>query len=111
MQAVAPSLKVELNPVDVRDVGEIERAIAAFTRGSDGGMIVTASLQAQIHRTLIIALAAQHRLPAVYPYRFYVGGGGTVLVRPTCSAARPATSIASSRCYGAAAGSIYPSLH
>jgi putative ABC transport system substrate-binding protein len=76
LQAVAPSLRVELNPVDVRDAGEIERTIAAFTRGSDGGMIVTASLQAQIHRTLIIALAAQHRLPAVYPYRFYVGGGG-----------------------------------
>ena len=48
MQAVAPSLKVELSPVDVRDAGEIERAIAAFTRGSDGGMIVTASTQAQI---------------------------------------------------------------
>jgi putative ABC transport system substrate-binding protein len=83
MQAVAPSLKVELTPVDVRDVGEIERAIAAFTRGSGGGIVVTASTQAQIHRNLIIALAAKHRLPAVYPYRFYVSGGGLVSYGPS----------------------------
>jgi putative ABC transport system substrate-binding protein len=83
MQAVAPSLKVELNPVDVRDAGEINRALAAFTRGSDGGVIVTASTQAQIHRNQIITLAARHRLPAVYPYRFYVSGGGLVSYGPS----------------------------
>ena len=69
--------------IDVRDAGEIERTIAAFTRGSGGGMIVTASLQAQIHRNQIITWAARHRLPAVYPYRFYVSGGGLVSYGPS----------------------------
>jgi putative ABC transport system substrate-binding protein len=78
IQAVAPSLGIEARPVDVRDAGEIERAIAAFARQPNGGLIVTASALAQLHRDLIIRLAAQHGLPAIYPYRFYVAGGGLI---------------------------------
>jgi putative ABC transport system substrate-binding protein len=76
MQGVAPSFGVVLNPVDVRDAGEIERAITTFARTSDSGLIVTASGLAVRHRDLIITLAAQHKLPAVYPFRFFVTGGG-----------------------------------
>ena len=66
IQAVAPSLGVEVSPVNMRDAGEIERAIAAFARAPNGGLIVTASGLAALHRDLIIALAARHKLPAVY---------------------------------------------
>ena len=66
IQAVAPSLGVELSPIDVRDAGEIERAVTAFARASNGGLIVTASALATVHRDLIVTLAARHRLPAVY---------------------------------------------
>jgi putative ABC transport system substrate-binding protein len=83
IQAVAPSLRVEVNPVDVRDEREIERAITTFARGANDGVIVTTSTQAQVHRNLIITLAARHRLPAVYPYRFYVIGGGLVSYGPS----------------------------
>src|SRR5262249_45239367 len=78
IQAVAPSLGVELGPIDVRDAGEIERAIAAFAQGSNGGLIVTGSPGAIIHRELIIALAARHRLPATYSARFWATGGGLI---------------------------------
>ena len=67
VQIVAPSLGVALSPIDVRDAGEIERAVTAFARGSNGGLIVTGSAMAIIHRQPIIAVAARHRLPAVYP--------------------------------------------
>jgi len=76
IQAVAPSFGVELSPVGVRDAGEIERTIAAFARSSDAGMIVTASTSALIHRQLIVMLAARHRLPAIYPYRYFAITGG-----------------------------------
>src|SRR5262249_40771213 len=66
IQAAAPSLGFELRVVDMRDTGEIERAIAAFAQGSDSGLIVTGSPAAIIHRDLVITLAARHRLPAVY---------------------------------------------
>ena len=66
IQSVAPSLGVEVSPVNVRDAGEIERAVAAFARSSNGGLIVTGSALAALHRDLIIALAARHKLPAVY---------------------------------------------
>ena len=66
IQAVAPSLGVEVSPVNVRDAGEIERAVAAFARSPNGGLIVTASALAIVHRELIITLAARHKLPAVY---------------------------------------------
>ena len=81
-QAVAPSLGVELSPVDVRDAGEIERAVTAFARSPNGGLIVTASALATRHRDLIIALAARHRLPAVYSYRYMVAAGGLVSYGP-----------------------------
>jgi putative ABC transport system substrate-binding protein len=82
IQALALALKMEVTPVDVRDVGEIERAVAAFARRSDGGLIVTTSALAQVHRELIIMLAARHRLPAVYPYRFFVASGGLISYGP-----------------------------
>jgi putative tryptophan/tyrosine transport system substrate-binding protein len=82
VQAVAPSLGVELSPVDVRDAGEIERAVTAFARSGNGGLIVTASALATRHRDLIIALAARHRLPAVYAYRFMVAAGGLASYGP-----------------------------
>ena len=76
IQAVAPSFGVELSPVGVRDAGEIERTIAAFAQSSNAGMIVTASTSALIHRRLIVMLAARHRLPAVYSYRYFATTGG-----------------------------------
>ena len=83
IQAMAPSsLGVELSPIDVRDGGEIERAVATFARGSNGGLIVTASSAASIHRELIIMLAARHRLPAVYPFRYFVTSGGLISYGP-----------------------------
>ena len=66
IQAVAPSLRVEVNPINMRDAGEIERAIAAFAGSPNGGLILTASALALLHRDLIITLAARHKLPAVY---------------------------------------------
>ena len=82
VQAVAPSLGVELSAVDVRDAGEIERAVTAFARSSNGGLIVTASALATRHRDLIIALAARHKLPAVYSYRYFVTVGGLISYGP-----------------------------
>ena len=69
---------MEVSPVDVRDAGEIERAVTAFARAANGGLIVTASALATVHRDLIITLAARHRLPAVYPLRFFVTSGGLI---------------------------------
>ena len=82
IQAVAPSFGVEVTPVNLRDTGEIERAVAVFARGSNGGLIVTASLLAAVHRELIITLAARHKLPAVYYERFFVTGGGLISYGP-----------------------------
>jgi len=78
IQAVAPSLRVEVNAVNVLDAGEIERAVAAFARAPNGGLIVTASPLAQRHRDLIVALAARHKLPAVYNERYFVAAGGLI---------------------------------
>ena len=83
IQATAPSsLGVELSPIDVRDGGEIERDVAAFARESNGGLIVTASSGAAVHRELIIMLATRHRLPTVYPFRFFVTSGGLISYGP-----------------------------
>jgi len=82
VQIVAPSLGVVLSPVDVRDAGEIERAIAAFASGLNGGLIVTASPLAGVHRNLIATLAARHKLPAIYPARFYATAGGLISYGP-----------------------------
>jgi ABC-type uncharacterized transport system substrate-binding protein len=76
IQAVAPLLGVEVSPIDVRDAGEIERAVTEFAHGSNRGLILTAGAAGIRHRDLIIALAARHRLPAVYPYAFFTTQGG-----------------------------------
>ena len=78
VQSVSASIGVELRPVDVRDPGEIERALAAFAGGPNGGLILTGSALAVVHRDLIIALAARHRLPAVYYERYFVAAGGLI---------------------------------
>jgi len=82
IQAVAPSLRVEVIPVNTRDAGEIERAVAAFARSPNGGLIVTAGAAATLHRDLIITLAARHKLPAVYYERFFVAAGGLIAYGP-----------------------------
>jgi ABC-type uncharacterized transport system substrate-binding protein len=82
LQAVAPSLGVEVSPINLRDAGEIEPAIAAFVRSSNDGLIVTGSPLALGHRDLIVALAARHKLPAVYPARFFVAAGGLISYGP-----------------------------
>jgi putative ABC transport system substrate-binding protein len=76
LQAAARSFGVDARPVGVRDTDEIERGVAAFARSSTGGMIVTGSSLSAVHRKLIIALAARHRLPAVYCFRYYAASGG-----------------------------------
>ena len=82
IQSVAPSLGVEVSPINVRDAAEIERAVAAFARSSNGGLIVTGSALAAFHRDLIIRLAARHKLPAVYYRRGYVTDGGLISYGP-----------------------------
>src|SRR6266511_4488706 len=82
IQAVTPSLGVELTPVDVRDASGIEHSIAGNTCGSNSGLIVTISPLAFLRRELIIALAARHRLPAVYAIRVFVADGGLMSYGP-----------------------------
>jgi putative tryptophan/tyrosine transport system substrate-binding protein len=82
IQAVAPSLGVEVSPIGVHDQGEIARAVAAFAHSADGGLVVTASALSSVPRELIITLAARHKLPAVYPYRNIVTSGGLVSYGP-----------------------------
>jgi putative ABC transport system substrate-binding protein len=83
IQAVASSVGVEVSPINVRDASEIERAVAAFARSPNGGLVVTGSASATTHRELIIALAAQHKLPAVYGSRFNVTLGGLISYGPS----------------------------
>jgi putative ABC transport system substrate-binding protein len=82
IQAVAPSLGVEVSPVGAREPGDIERAITAFARTSNRGLIVTGSALAAVHHNLIITLAARHQLPAVYFGRFFVTAGGLISYGP-----------------------------
>jgi putative tryptophan/tyrosine transport system substrate-binding protein len=82
IQSVAPSFGVELNPVNVRDAGEIERAITTFARSATGGLIVTGSALAVVHRDLITMLAGRHKLPAVYFQRLFVTNGGLISYGP-----------------------------
>ena len=82
IQAVAQSLGAELKPIDLRDASEIERAVTAFARLPNGGLIVAVSAASLIHRDLIIALAAEHRLPVVYAYRVFVTSGGLITYGP-----------------------------
>jgi putative tryptophan/tyrosine transport system substrate-binding protein len=82
IQGAAPSFGVEVSPVGVRDGGEIKRALAAFARGSNDGLIVLTTGLTLVHRELIISLAARHRLPAVYTDRTFVTGGGLISYGP-----------------------------
>src|SRR5215467_11897515 len=78
IQSVAPSLGVELRPIDTRDGGEIERAISALAGEPNGGLIVALGARVLLHRNLIVTLAARHRLPAVYSDRAFVAAGGLI---------------------------------
>jgi putative tryptophan/tyrosine transport system substrate-binding protein len=82
IQAVAPFFGVEVTPIDVRNVGEMERAIPEFAREPNSGLIVPGSYLAIVNRGAIFALAAQHRLPAVYPFGFFVAEGGLISYGP-----------------------------
>ena len=82
LQSVAPSLGIEISPVGARDAPGIEQAIADFARGPNGGLVVLPSAPSVIHRALIIELAARHKLPAVYPFRLFVTGGGLIYYGP-----------------------------
>jgi ABC-type uncharacterized transport system substrate-binding protein len=95
IQSVAPSFGVELRPIDIREAGEIERAVTAFARSSNGGLIVTAGSGSAIHSNQIITLAARHKLPAVYGDRHFVTGGGLISYGPD----RVDQYLASSRLY------------
>src|SRR5215813_11920349 len=90
IQAAAPSFGVEVRPVGVHDAPEIERAVTAFARSSNGGLIVTTSPPASLHRNLIVSLAARHRLPAVYPFRYYATSGGLISYGPNDNRPVPA---------------------
>ena len=78
IQSVAPSVGIDVSPIDVRNADEIERAVTAFARTANGGLIVTSSGSSAVHRKLIISLAARHKLPAVYYRRLYVTDGGLI---------------------------------
>ena len=82
IQTAAPSLRTEVTPVNVRDAGEIERAVAAFARSPNGGLIMTTGGTAVLHRELIITLAARHKLPAVHYERYWVAAGGLISYGP-----------------------------
>jgi ABC-type uncharacterized transport system substrate-binding protein len=82
IQAVAGSFRTDLTPVDMRDASDIEATVAAFARGSKGGMIVLPGSLTITHRAQIIALAARHGLPAVYPFRYYAAAGGLISYGP-----------------------------
>ena len=82
IQTVAPSLGVEVSPVNLRDASEIERTVAAFARSANGGLIVTGSASAHLYRNLIVELAARAKLPAVYYARYFVVAGGLISYGP-----------------------------
>jgi len=82
IQSVAPSLGVDVTAINVHDAAEIERAVTAFARSSNGGLILTASALAAVHRELITSLAAKHKLPAIYYRRYFVTSGGLASYGP-----------------------------
>ena len=82
IQAMAPPLGMEVIPVDVRDAAEIERVITAFARSANGGLIATGGQASVSSRVDFLSLPSRHRLPAVYPYRFYVEDGGLISYGP-----------------------------
>ena len=83
VQTAAASFGIEVSPVNVRDAGEIERSVATFAHSANGGLIVTGSALAIVHREPIIGLAARHQLPAVYPLALFVAGGGLISYGPS----------------------------
>lgn len=82
IQAVAPSLRIEVTPVNMRDAGDVERGLAAFARSPNGGLITVGGAAATRHRDLIVKLAARHKLPAVYYERSFVAAGGLISYGP-----------------------------
>jgi putative ABC transport system substrate-binding protein len=82
IQAVAPSLRVELSPINMRSAEDIEQSVDTFARGPNGGLIIAASGAAQRYRDLIVGLTARHKLPAVYYERFFVAAGGLISYGP-----------------------------
>jgi putative ABC transport system substrate-binding protein len=82
LQAASPSLGLELRPVDSGDPAQLERAIVALSKASNGGLVVTPSATVSGNRRLIIALASEHQVPAVYPYRYMVTDGGLISYGP-----------------------------
>jgi putative ABC transport system substrate-binding protein len=82
IQAFSRAAGVELSPIHVRIAADVERGMTTFTRAQDAGLIVTVTSAALIHRELIVTTAARHRLPAVYPYRSFVGAGGLISYGP-----------------------------
>src|SRR5262249_60268528 len=82
IQALAPSLGIELRPIDLHDPAEIERGVLAFAREPNCGLIIVGAPSGVVHRELIIALAARHRLPAVYPFPYWATDGGLVAYGP-----------------------------
>ena len=78
IQAMSEQIGVEVTPISIRDVNEMERGVAAFARGPNGGLIVSLSGSATIHRHAIVASAARHRLPAIYPFRYFAAAGGLI---------------------------------
>ena len=83
IQSAAQSVGVEVSPTGVRDTSEIEKAVMNFARSPKGGLVVTGSAPAAVHRDLIIAVAGRHRLPAIYPFRYFVQSGGLFSYGPT----------------------------
>jgi putative ABC transport system substrate-binding protein len=83
IQSVAPSVGIDVRPIDVHDAAEIERSVATFARSGNGGMILTSSPLAEVHRDLIFALAARYKLPAIYTERHYVVDGGLISYGPS----------------------------
>ena len=82
MQSVAPVFGVELSVVNVRDSDAIETGMMKIASSANAGLVVTASAPANVHRNLILTLAARHRLPSIYPYRYFVAAGGLVCYGP-----------------------------
>jgi putative tryptophan/tyrosine transport system substrate-binding protein len=82
IQALAPSLGVDVSPVNSRDAGEVERGIGEFASKPNGGLIVAPNSFAIVHREMIIALADRYKLPAIYPFRYFVSGGGLISYGP-----------------------------
>jgi putative ABC transport system substrate-binding protein len=83
IQTAARSFGVEVSPTGVRNTSDIENAVMDFARFPKGGLVVTGSAPAAAHRELIITLAARHRLPAIYPFRYFVHSGGLLSYGPT----------------------------